>query len=757
MSAANMLSEVPQVLKAIPNWVSWKLVRKEDGELSKVPYIVGTNFKRFASSTDSSTWTDFETAVANTAINNAQGVGFVIGGKAIEQNIIGVDIDGCRNAKTGFLAPWADQIIDGLNSYTEITPSQTGLRIWVIGKLPSDRKVFNLDPAVGFGGKVKIEVYDKARYFTVTGEALFGGPVDIESCDLIPAYKLFDELKRKHPAPSRTTAATSDAAMISSSVQVQKTGTAITDKFELLMHGVTSGDKPFIISDNFGNSVEYPDRSAADLAFCTLSAMRHGDNPDAIWADYEESSLYRSKWANREEDFRRLTIAKGIKSAAKTEVVPAPMPEVLTAPSIAADADNRAGTLAMVDEMSEAAIPAFDPAVINGIYGKIVELITRGTTLTPQFAFVIAKTIIGIRMAGKVTFENLDIEPRFYTALIGATGSGKGEAWRRALKILQPQGSQITCKIKVINSADSGAGLKDVFFEFPEDEPVLCYIDEIESLGNKSKETRNPAILDTMIELADSNSISRVLAKRSGGGHKSKHDARFAMVLCGQDGTVFTKAMAGRAKLGMYDRLYPEYGVPVEAGEIPPIDPIDAVKLLSEIDDLDYSGTMGLSNDAKWHLDDFWKRQPAEVRKKARFKKFLYLDAYMSAFGRGVRKVEQEDAVIAIKIFTRQLIIRRVCFSTEVPDRIGYYLGLLKNIHAHMVKQLKAGVPCDTVAKSQRDFETDTHAFRDNEGHFFAKAWQVFRPVHLMSWKVKKANGQSYEKWLPASEYWAQE
>src|SRR5947209_2379291 len=43
------------------------------------------------------------------------------------------------------------------------------------------------------------------------------------------------------------------------------------------------------------------------------------------------------------------------------------------------------------DQNSEAAIPPFDPSVINGIYWKFVELVTRGTTLAPQYAFVIAK------------------------------------------------------------------------------------------------------------------------------------------------------------------------------------------------------------------------------------------------------------------------------------------------------------------------------------------------------------------------------
>jgi hypothetical protein len=408
--------------------------------------------------------------------------------------------------------------------------------------------------------------------------------------------------------------------------------------------------------------------------------------------------------------------------------------------------------LADLDTESESTIPEFDPTLVNGIYEKFVELITRGTTLAPQFAFVVAKTIVGLRMAGKVRFENLDVEPRFYTALIGETGSGKGEAWRRMLQILYPEGSLGSCGIKIINSADSGAGLKDFFFEPPEHEPVLCYVDEIESLGNKSANTRNPGILDTLIELADSNSVSRVLAKKSGGGSKTKRDARLAMVMGGPDGLEYTKAFAGRTKQGLWDRFYPEFGRAQLTGDLPPIDPVDAIKLMSLVDSLDFSGVITIDPLAKADIEYFWSLQSIEVQKKARWKKHLIVDAFMSAFGRGSKRVEREDVWIATKIFGRQLIIRRACFSTEVPDKIGFYLAALKRIGEHMLRQLKAGISPEQVAKSPSDFETETHAYRNNEGHIFDKAWNAYAPKHLVKVIFKKKNGQSYIKYLPPIE-----
>jgi hypothetical protein len=420
------------------------------------------------------------------------------------------------------------------------------------------------------------------------------------------------------------------------------------------------------------------------------------------------------------------------------------------------------GTLTSVDipdESSAQSIPDFDRTVINGIYAKFVELITRGTTMAPQFAFVIAKTVVGARMAGKVKFENLDVEPRFYTALIGETGSGKGEAWRRMEQILKVQGGMDNPSgIKIINSADSGAGIRDAFWDYPENLPMLCYIDEIESLGNKAAATRNPGILDTMIELADNTRISRTLAIPRGAkgqaakASKTKDDARFCAVMCGQDGPTYMKAFAGRTKLGLWDRLYPEYGVAVEAGDLPAVDSGDALRLLTELNNLSYSGTMTMSEEAKSWLDNFWESQPKEVRLKARWKKNLTLDAYMSAFGRGVKVADVEDIDIAIRIFQRQLIIRRVCFTTEVPDRTGFYLGLIKNITRHMQKQLAAGMDPNLVALSRRDYERKTNAVRDNEEHLFERAWEIHRKVYLMPFTVTKANGHEYAKFLPLPE-----
>ena len=193
--SAEQLQEVPELLKSIPNWITWKL-ETVYGRATKVPYVPGS--ARHAKVSDPSTWTDFHTALNNTTITANEGVGFVINGEAITQKLIGFDLDGCLSPD-GELTEWADAIVKQLDSYTEVTPSETGVRVWVIGDFP-DECVFNLDTKAGFGEKVKIEVFKKARYFTVTGDSFFKVPGEIKTRDLTAAYELCRDIKKKYPA-----------------------------------------------------------------------------------------------------------------------------------------------------------------------------------------------------------------------------------------------------------------------------------------------------------------------------------------------------------------------------------------------------------------------------------------------------------------------------------------------------------------------------------------------------------------------------
>lgn len=144
---------IPEELKRRPQWVNFKVVKKPDGRLGKVPYTPGT--RRKASSTDLMTWGPFEEALAG--LDRFDGVGFVF---CSADPYMGVDIDHCVDPKTGEISLWALQIIEGLDSYTEFSPSGKGIHIIVEGEIPSPLK------------REEIEMYCTKRFFTVTGHVV---------------------------------------------------------------------------------------------------------------------------------------------------------------------------------------------------------------------------------------------------------------------------------------------------------------------------------------------------------------------------------------------------------------------------------------------------------------------------------------------------------------------------------------------------------------------------------------------------------
>jgi putative DNA primase/helicase len=53
-----------------------------------------------------------------------------------EDDLCGVDLDGCLDSLTEEIEPWAWTIIEELDSYTEISPSGKGVHVLVRAVLP---------------------------------------------------------------------------------------------------------------------------------------------------------------------------------------------------------------------------------------------------------------------------------------------------------------------------------------------------------------------------------------------------------------------------------------------------------------------------------------------------------------------------------------------------------------------------------------------------------------------------------------------
>jgi primase-polymerase (primpol)-like protein len=162
------LQNIPDAIKPLRRWVIWTWACR-DGKQTKVPLIADEPDNAFgwqrASSTDPRTWRRYE-AAAFIAVHydDIAGIGFVLG-----DGWSGVDQDKCRNKDTGKIDSAALDVVNQLRSYTEISPSLTGVKTLVKGVKPEGRCKL-----------AGVEIYSAGRFFTLTGLHLPGTPLTIE-------------------------------------------------------------------------------------------------------------------------------------------------------------------------------------------------------------------------------------------------------------------------------------------------------------------------------------------------------------------------------------------------------------------------------------------------------------------------------------------------------------------------------------------------------------------------------------------------
>jgi hypothetical protein len=145
---------IPQELKQFRQWMTWNLV---DGR--KIP-----NGK----SNDPSTWTDFN----DVAIYDRKAFVF-----SAEDPFTGIDLDSCRDPSSGEIKLWAMAIIKTVNSYCEVSPSGTGVKIILKARKPEgSRCTYDMVSEVGTDPNkaAQCEIYDNRRFWCMTGQVVLG-------------------------------------------------------------------------------------------------------------------------------------------------------------------------------------------------------------------------------------------------------------------------------------------------------------------------------------------------------------------------------------------------------------------------------------------------------------------------------------------------------------------------------------------------------------------------------------------------------
>lgn len=277
------VAAIPEELKDRDCWVAWRPVWVVD-RWTKKP--VDCNTGEPGSSTNPATWTTFTAALAYADKHGLPGIGYVF---SADDPYCGIDIDKCRDPANGTLTTLAATIVAELDGYVEVSPSGTGVKIWVRGLLPGNKGYKSV--------KKRVEMYDQGRYFTVTGHRLTESQITIPERAEALAHihaKLFP-ISAVTTAPSARPALQPpppDDQLLIDRAHRAKNGPA----FARLWSGDTSGHND--------------DDSSADLALCNHLAFWVGPDPSRIDRLFRASRLYRTKWER--PDYRDATITKAL-------------------------------------------------------------------------------------------------------------------------------------------------------------------------------------------------------------------------------------------------------------------------------------------------------------------------------------------------------------------------------------------------------------------------------------------------------------
>ncbi|WP_277587341.1 phage/plasmid primase, P4 family [Psychrobacillus antarcticus] len=288
-----VIENVPEELQQIPNWVLWRAEWNEKRkQFDKVPYQA--NGKDKADSTNIHTWGPFKNIKEAYLNGSGEGIGFVL---SDNDPYCVIDIDGLDSVEV--LPALAQEITD--LSYAELSPSGTGIHIWIKYKHDND-KFKNKNTKLGY------EIYSSKRFITFTAEST--NDLSINEGPKINAFieKVF---KREEQVQSFVTqrndsfgrAALSEVEITKIACNSPKTG----ERFKSFLQG--------------GWEAKYKnDFSSADLAF--LNDLAFWTNCDYAMMDsiYRKSSLMREKFDRPQNGttYGNEQIMKAIKDCANT-------------------------------------------------------------------------------------------------------------------------------------------------------------------------------------------------------------------------------------------------------------------------------------------------------------------------------------------------------------------------------------------------------------------------------------------------------
>lgn len=274
-------SSLPQELQELAHLKQW--VCHKD----KIP--IDPMRRTNAKSNDPSTWGDFATAYRAFQTGRYDGIGIEFGLHEPEAlQIAGIDLDHVVRSD-GTLEPFAAAIVEKMNSYTEYSPSGTGLHILCRVKLPA------IGNKKGLENGTAIEMYNNGRYFTVTG-TVYGASRGVSE-----RTKEFREVHEKYFGKAKA----------EEKIDVRPHISDLTDR-ELLERMFSSSRGYEVRKLYNGDTSGYASHSEADLALVAHLLFWTGGDENRVDRMFRCSGLMRKKWDRA--DYRLRTLELGRRS-----------------------------------------------------------------------------------------------------------------------------------------------------------------------------------------------------------------------------------------------------------------------------------------------------------------------------------------------------------------------------------------------------------------------------------------------------------
>ncbi len=256
---AGVLAELQDLLQ----WVVWR-GEIEDGKSKKVPYNPNYHLVR-ASVKIPKSWGTLDESLTALETGNYSGLGFMI-----TPPLVMIDLDNSVDKVTQTITdPQAAEIVQSLNSYTELSPSGSGLHILSYGQLP------------GKGIHTAIEMYGQDRFTTITTNHLPGTPPTIEQ-----RQEALDALYHRFaPAITETTNQNTRGGVWSGSTLTELPPEA---EYDTVLQRLLSGD-----------IAGYPSPSNADFVLIMKLLHWTGDNVELTRSIFLASPLGQREKAQR--------------------------------------------------------------------------------------------------------------------------------------------------------------------------------------------------------------------------------------------------------------------------------------------------------------------------------------------------------------------------------------------------------------------------------------------------------------------------